>query len=181
MKKVVIAISALACWYGGVTLARAEATPAWYAIPSASYLKVDTDRATDNDLGASVAVGKYLSARASVELKIAGNQLSHQVHGIWRQRSLALDILCFTPRASSLRFYGVAALGMMRNRFEATHTESPYAELGAGMLYRLSEQGIAVRGDVRWRADRNDKTQLEQDGYTDAVMNLGVVFPIGGS
>ena len=181
MRNMVATLLALACWWGGVTLAWAEATSAWYAIPSASYVKADTDRTTDNDLGASVALGKYISTRTSVELKFAGNQMLHQTDGVWRQRSLALDILCFTTREASWKFYGVAALGMMRDRFQSWHSESPYTELGAGMLYRLGKQGIALRGDVRWRMDRNENTQPDQSGYTDTVMNIGMVFPFDGS
>lgn len=166
------------CCVASIASAWGEEAGLWYALPSASFVATDTDRGTENDLGASVAVGKHLSARATLELKASGNSLHHHVEGSWQQRSVSLDGLCFSNRDKPWAAYGVAAAGIMRNRLGATHSTNPYAELGGGLVYRFYSRGPTLRSDVRWRADRDDKTQLQYNGYTDVVFNVGVAFPI---
>lgn len=166
------------CCVASIASARAEEMGLWYAIPSASFVATDADRGTNDDLGASVAVGKHLSVRTTVELKASGNSLHYHVEGSWQQRSVSLDGLCFSNRDAPWAAYGVAAAGIMRNRLGATHSTNPYAELGAGLVYRFYSRGPALRSDVRWRADRDDKTQPQYSGYTDVVINVGVAFPI---
>lgn len=177
-RRIAAAMWLVPCYVASVASAWGGDVGLWYAIPSASFLATDVDRGTEDDIGASVAVGKHLSTRATVEVKAAGNSLHHHVEGSWQQRSVSLDGLCFSNRDAPWAFYGVAAAGMMRNRLGASHSTNPYAELGGGLVYRFSARGPAFRSDVRWRTDRDDKTQPQYNGYTDLVVNVGIAFPI---
>ena len=152
----------------------------WYIAPLLSYVDADSDRIADNDLGLQLGVGKPVSAAWNLELAVVADTLDFKSGGgEFKQRGLLLDGLYLFNRSMNFSPYGVVGVGMLRTTLANDDANNAMLNVGVGVMHSLTDSGIALRGDVRYRLDDDDRV-AGVNRFGDWLVNIGLVVPFGG-
>lgn len=151
-----------------------------YFVPSLSYIKADSDRAADNDFGVMLGLGKQLSEKWNLELSLAADNLDLEAGGdSYKQRGVQLDGLYFFDRSMSFSPYAVVGAGLLRTKIANDGDNNAMVNAGVGVMHSLTDSGINLRGDVRYRLDDDDR-MAGVNRFGDWMVNVGLVVPFGG-
>lgn len=151
-----------------------------YFVPSLSFIKADSDRAADNDFGVMLGLGKQLSEKWNLELSLAADNLDLEAGGdSYKQRGVQLDGLYFFDRSMSFSPYAVVGAGLLRTKIANDGDHNAMVNAGAGVMHSLTDSGINLRGDVRYRLDDDDR-MAGVNRFGDWMVNIGLVVPFGG-
>lgn len=154
----------------------------WYVVPFASYIQPDHDRHADGDVGAGVGVGKVLGKHWNLELEGVYASLDlNDVSGKFKHQGASFDGLYFLNRNPAFAPYGVLSVGSLRHQYQANKHTDLYYEAGVGAVHQFSESSLQLRGDLRYRVDRDDESIEGHSQFNDWVLNVGLVIPFGGS
>lgn len=179
-RKQTIAGVALALSVAALSQAVAAADDKAYFVPSLSYIKADSDRQADDDVNVMLGLGKQLSDAWNLEFSVVADNLDLEAGGdTFKQRGAQIDGLYFFDRSMSFSPYGVVGAGVMRTRIGGESDNNLMANAGAGVMHALTDSGISLRGDVRYRLD-NDDRMAGVDRYGDWLVNIGLLLPFGG-
>jgi len=154
----------------------------WYVVPFASYIQPDHDRHADGDVGAGVGVGKVLGENWNLELEGVYDSLDlNDISGKFKHQGASFDGLYFLNRKPAFAPYGVLSVGSLRHQYQANKHTDLYYEAGVGAVHQFSESSLQLRGDLRYRVDRDDDSIEGHSQFNDWVLNVGLVIPFGGS
>ena len=151
----------------------------WHVTPALSYIKADKDRNADNDLGFRLGIGKAISESWDIEANLVADNLDlKNGSGKYKQKSLGLDALYFFGRDASFSPYAVVGVGALTTK---TVGQSVNAMVNAGIGFEtdLTDNGLALRADARYRVDFDDYSVASQKSFGDWVFNLGLAIPLG--
>ncbi|MGQ0700343.1 MAG: OmpA family protein [Panacagrimonas sp.] len=174
----------------------------FYISPMGSHTWEDKNRDIDDGYGGVLAVGKQISPFFSVELSGLYSKFSGGRDGSLELLGYGLTGLFFPfagGGAQNLQnFYGLVGAHYGQGESHPTteqpvlgvaqHGEQDYdtvlGDAGLGFLFGpigFLNQG-ALRLEARYRMDFHDEPELGvggEDGFGDAVLNLGLLIPIG--
>lgn len=154
----------------------------WYVVPFASYIQPDHDRRADGDVGAGVGVGKVLGQNWNLELEGVYDSLDlNDVSGKFKHQGVSFNGLYFLNRNPALAPYGVLSVGSLRHQYQTNKHSELFYEAGIGALHQFSESSLQLRGDLRYRVDRDDESIEGHSQFNDWVLNVGLVIPFGGA
>ena len=155
----------------------------WYVSPMATFMREDVDRNTNNGIGGHFGVGRGLGGGWAVELNAVGVQTDGLDElGQW---GVGIDALhSFWPRGRITPYYAFG-VGYLKSQInddpslvvpvtERFDEDNPFAHVAGGFMSQLGDNGMQLRGEVRYRADLRDP-----EDYRDLLFNLGVVIPFG--
>lgn len=151
----------------------------WYITPALSYIKADTDRNADNGLGFRLGISKALSESWDIEANLVADSLdSKNGSGKYQQKGLGLDALYFFNRNANFSPYAVIGAGALATK---TVGQSVNAMVNAGLGFEtdITDNGLALRADARYRTDFDDYSVASQKSFGDWVFNLSLAIPLG--
>lgn len=180
-KRKTLSALVMACVAVGTTQAQAgSGDDKAYFVPALSYVKADSDRNADNDVGLMLGVGKQLSDAWNIEFSIAGDSLDLKAGGdSFRQRGAQVDGLYFFDRSMSFSPYAVVGGGVLRSRVGGDSAHDAMLNAGVGVMHSITASGIGLRGDIRYRLDDDDR-MAGVTRFGDWLLNVGLVVPFGG-
>lgn len=144
-----------------------------YLVPSIGYIAPDGDRNADNGWSLGLGLGKALDPNWSLEFGGRYNSLDRDAGGSYDQYSLGLDALRFFDRNPGFAPYAVMGLGYLRTRIPGDSDNSLMANLGLGFLKQLNDD-VALRADARYRWNHNDLAGMNDNGFGDWLVTLGL-------
>lgn len=158
----------------------------YYVSPMFSYSRADKDRGTDDGIGGIISIGKKVTNGLTLELTGFYSQMDPE-SGAGDSvdfKGAGLGAMIF-PFNSSPNFFGLLSLmyGTADNHPGAIpNYRSTVFDIGAGYLYPITQR-ILLRAEARYRTDQHDRkeagTSPGSGAFTDGVLNLGFVFPLG--
>jgi OmpA-OmpF porin, OOP family len=158
----------------------ADDTGGLYFSPMLSYIKSDNDRQADDDFGLMLGFGKQLSDKWNVEASAAIDNLSAESgSGEYKQRGLIVDGLYFFDRTAGMQTYGVIGAGFMKTDTGVSDSSNPLVNVGVGLMKDMTEKGMKIRADIRYRLDMDDESVATEDKFSDMMLNVGLVIPFG--
>jgi len=164
-----------------ITHAADESTE-WYVSPMLSYIKSDSDRDADNDLGVMLGLGKKINQQWNLEVSAVIDSLDLESgSGEFKQRGLMVDGLYFFDRDTVMKTYAIVGAGIMNTDTGSQDSNNPMLNVGVGMMQKLSDSGIALRADVRYRFDMDDESLPSEDEFGDLMLNVGLTIPFGST
>jgi len=91
-----------------------------------------------------------------------------------------IDGLYFFNRNPAFSPYAVVGVGGLKTKIPGAANRNLMANIGLGAMRQLSDGGIKLRGDVRYRYDDDDKSVSTEDRFNDWIVNVGLLIPFGG-
>lgn len=150
-----------------------------YLVPSVNYTFADSDRQSDDGLGAGLALGKPITQHLNMELSLTGSALDHQTtNGDYSLQSLGVDAVYLLNRDASFTPYGVLGLGVLRTDTLGVDDTGLMANAGLGIMKRLSDN-IALRADARYRWDGNSTNAFNKSNFGDVIVSVGLNIALG--
>ena len=160
----------------------AEENTDWYVSPMLSYIKSDSDRSADNDLGIMLGLGKKINQQWNLEISGAIDNLDlENGSGEFKQRGLMIDGLYFFDRETIMQTYAIVGAGVMNTDTGSQDSNNPMLNVGVGMMQKISDSGIAIRADVRYRLDLDTESVASEDEFGDFMLNVGLTIPFGST
>ena len=158
----------------GIQSAQAvESEDDWYVSPMLSYIKSDSDRQADNDFGLMLGLGKKVNKEWNVEVSAVIDSLGFDsLPGEFKQRGLMVDGLYFFDRETEMQTYGIVGAGLMTTDIGAADSSNAMINVGVGMMQTISDSGIKVRADIRYRMDMDDESIASEDEFNDFMFNF---------
>ena len=152
----------------------------WYLSPAVSYIKADNARDADNAAGFMLGVGKQLGENWNLELSAVIDSLEFaSASGEYKQRGVMLDGLYFFDRNTVLQTYAIVGAGVMKTEAGASDSSNPMLNAGIGMMQQLTDSGVSLRAELRYRVDMDDSSVLTEDEFGDVLLNVGLNIPFG--
>ena len=158
----------------------ADVDDRWYIAPGLSYIKPDKDRDAKNSPGLQLGIGKPVSESWNIEANLVADDLDMKNSSDkFKQRGLGIDGLYFFDRDAAFAPYAVLGAGALRTSVSGEKSTNPMANVGLGFMTSLVEDALALRADVRYRYDKDDKSVANQNRFGDWILNLGLSIPLG--
>ncbi len=158
----------------------AEFDNRWYLAPGVSYLIGDDDRQADDGMGFQLGIGKAVSEHWNMELSATTDKLDISTGtGKFDQLGLGIDGLYLFDRAPRFSPYLVVGAGALRTKVAGNSGTHPMLNAGAGVMAHLTDYGLALRADARYRMDNDNDSIAGQDRFGDWMVNLGLAVPLG--
>jgi OOP family OmpA-OmpF porin len=155
----------------------------WYISPMATWVfREDKDRVTNDGFGAHLGVGRGFGDNWAVELSLVGNRLD----GIdeVNQWGIGLDLInSFGSLGKWKPYWSIGAGYLKTNTVRAPGIvatdprddyDNPFAAVSLGLMRQITDNGLKLRGEVRYRGDFHDP-----NSYADAMLNVGFLKPLG--
>ncbi|MES2408551.1 MAG: OmpA family protein [Pseudomonadota bacterium] len=178
MSPITRTLVALTCTVVASQALAAELDTRLYLTPSVNFTVTDGDwyhkQGIDNDFGFGLGVGKAISQSWNLELN--SNYAAYNIRnssGTLKNTGLGLDALYIFNRDASFTPYTVIGVGGVQTRAPGISETNWAANAGVGAMQWMN--GIAVRGDVRYR-------YIHDAGGVnpgDWVATVGLVIPLG--
>ncbi len=147
----------------------------------------DSSRAFNAGKGLQLSVGKAINRWLGFEIAAFGHNYSHDTSALsMRDYGGKLDGLFFysrDPRFSP--YFGIGAGSIQTDiKNSSNSSTNPFADVGLGFMKFFDVGGfdMGVRGDLRYRHiffDEHSFNGNSQDDVGEAVMQVGVVIPLG--
>jgi len=151
----------------------------WYLAPALSFIKADTNRDSKNGPGIRLGIGKAVSESWDIEANIVADRLSGKSgSSSYKQTGMGLDGLYFFTRDAAFSPYAVLGLGILNTK-RAGESANAMANVGVGFKKALTDDDLALRADVRYRADFDDFQVAGQDYFGDWIVSVGLSLPLG--
>lgn len=183
---------------GGLAFAQAASAQdfddRWYLTGSAGFNFQDSDRLTNDAPFVTLGLGKFISPNWSLdgELNYQNPNFDANQDLNWSQYGVSVDLRRhFISEGRGWNPYIVGGLGYQKSEEEFDNFPSPdspgerkdgnfAAKLGVG-LQTTFEKRVAVRAEVAYRADFDDKSVSAPDEswFGDVLASVGVVIPLG--
>ena len=191
MKKLALIVATASLAGSVLTTAQAQSyDDRWYIAPALQYINIDNDRPNNDDgYGLNIQVGKPVSPHLNAEIGIFGNLLDgagDNDNFEQEQYGINLDLLALADR-SGFQPYVLAGVGMMLSKFDQgidnNSETSLHGDVGIGSLIQLTENGLALRSEARYRTEFLDDAQRVngEEDYSDWVYSVGLHAPIGAA
>lgn len=147
--------------------------PRWHITPMAGYIFGDNDRGADVD-GAvgQINIGNAISEKTDLDFRLQYLDLGNTTEQI----GAGIELTWFKSRAAAVTPLFVVGAGWLNNDITPAAGESLVVDAGLGLQARLTDNGIALRGDIRQRLDFSD---VGTDDFSDTIAMVGLVFPLG--
>lgn len=149
-----------------------------------SYVFEDSDRNTDDGLGAYVGVGKSLNEKWGFEFSGFYDEFDRSFTGGPRSKEYGakLDGLYFFSRNPKFSPYMGVGVGGARTEVSALGVSrdsvDPFADAGFGFFHYLGGGDIGLRADLRYRyLDASNIPGL--NSLTEPVLRIGAVVALG--
>lgn len=159
----------------------------FYLAPMASYDFFDEDTFKPGDrLGFQLALGKNLNRFFALELNgFYFNGVDLKPGGDLDTFGLGLDLLAF-PARQVLPVFAILGGGFGRHNFDnvaadVNHQNSDFYDLGVGLLIPVTANGLAIRGEYRYRRSSVDGPARDNLEFRDNIVSLGLQIPLGQS
>ena len=180
IKKYLLAIAALST-VGFLATAQAEdlVDKRWYISPFGTFVQPGGDRQSNNGWGGGMGFGKMLNEHFNVEMKGFYQNLSGGKYGASDMTGGIAEVQYYIMR-DKFSPYTVLGLGGMNTSHNSKSGAGLIGEAGVGFTYEVSDNFL-VRSDVRYRYNQNFNANLQPgtNEFSDMVVNLGFVIPIG--
>ncbi len=154
----------------------------WYVAPGINYIITDSDRNADDELGLVLSVGKQLNQRWNIEGSFVMDKLDFSNgSNEFDQKGIIVDGLYYFNRDTS-RFapYAVIGGGLLRTDAGSGSSTNLALNVGLGAEKRLSDNGMGLRGDIRYRLDDDDESIAGQSRFGDWLVGVSLKIPFGG-
>jgi len=159
-----------------------EKVAEWYVSPMLSYIKSDSDRHADNDLGVILGLGKQVNKHWNLEVSAVIDSLDfNSGSGEFKQRGVMVDGVYFFDRDTIMQTYAVVGAGVMNTDTGSQDSNNPMFNVGIGLMQKLSSNGMNLRADIRYRFDMDDESLASEDEFADVMLNVGLTIPFGSS
>jgi OOP family OmpA-OmpF porin len=164
----------------GVLQAAEDLTSSWAISPMLSYIKADDDRRAGNDTGLLLGLSKSINESWDMELSFVSDKLAfNSGFDDFEQRGLMLDGLYFFDRQNSLQGYAVMGAGLMETTVGGVSNTNPMFNAGVGVMRKITDYGIALRADIRYRVELDNNTVPYESAFGDLMLNVGLRIPFG--
>lgn len=165
----------------------------FYIAPLVSYSFFDEDSfEPDDDVGGQFSIGKRVSDHLALELFVSYFTDVDLERGLgddatFDETSYGLGALFF-PVPSLLPIYGIVAVGEGEYDFDdrdagpagLNDQEAEFYDVGVGLLMPLTDYGIALRAEYRYRSREVDAPNTgDSYRFRNDVVSLGVQIPLG--
>lgn len=163
-----------------------EVDDRFYLAPLASYSSFTEDTFhPDEQFGGQFGIGKTLTDHLALELyafHFGSVDLDNTAGGEMDATGYGLSALLF-PARDVLPVFGIIGIGEGDNDFEDVaglgDQDSDFVDLGVGFLAPLTDGGIALRGEYRYRSSDVDAPGGGEYQFRDDVVSLGLQIPLG--
>ncbi|HEX4895921.1 MAG TPA: OmpA family protein [Solimonas sp.] len=172
---------------GAAAPAGALSSRSWYVSPMASYTMADKERGTDDGFGGVIGIGKKVTDGMALELTGFYTQLdAEDGDGSAKLTGAGVSAL-ISPFNSLPNLYTVLSLATGSTKDAPgliTDYRETFFDIGLGYLLPISQR-ILLRAEARYRTDEHDRKEAGDDpstqdkAFTDGVINLGLLFPLG--
>lgn len=138
--------------------------------------------------GLQLGIGKSINKWLGIELSAFGHNYSGRNAGgpEMQDYGAKIDGLFFYRRDYKLSPYFAVGAGGIRTTIKDTQTDStdPFADVGLGVMkfFEMAGKELGLRIDMRYRHiffDEDALGGLNQDDAGEAVLNFGLVMPLG--
>lgn len=164
-----------------VTPLYASAEKEWYVAPGINYIVSDSSRNSDDEFGFNLGIGKQLNEKWNIEANIVIDELSRSSgNGGFDQKGIIVDGLYYINRNKEYKPYFVMGAGFLKTDFDTKSDTNIALNVGVGVERKLTNNGIGLRGDIRYRMDDDSTSVAGQDRYGDWIIGLSVKIPFGG-
>jgi OOP family OmpA-OmpF porin len=180
---------------GGLAFAQAASAQdfddRWYLTGSAGFNFQDSDRLTNDAPFVTLGLGKFISPNWSLdgELNYQNPNFDANQDLNWSQYGASVDLRRhFIQEGRGWNPYLLMGLGYQKSEEEYSAVNGPIdrkdgnfaAKVGVG-LQTTFEKRVAVRAEVAYRADFDDKSVAapSEDWFGDVLASVGVVIPLG--
>ena len=158
----------------------AEITSGWAISPMLSYIKTDDDRRAEDDIGVALVLGKSINKNWDIELNFVSDKLTFNSGFMdFEQRGLMLDGVYFFDRQNSLQTYAVLGGGVMDTTVGGVNNSNNLFNAGIGVMRKITDYGIALRFDIRYRRELDNNTVPFESAFDDLILNIGIHIPFG--
>jgi len=158
----------------------ASAEDNWYIAPGVNYVIADGDRNADDDLGLKLGLGKQLNEKWDIEASLVMDKLDFSNgSGDYDQKGLMVDGLYFLNRNANFKPYLIMGAGLLQTDIGSSSNTNLALNVGVGMERRVTDSGVALRGDIRYRLDNDDNSVAGKSRFGDWIVGLSVKVPFG--
>lgn len=154
---------------------------------SASLLLAEADsargsNAQETGYGLRLGLARKVSDRVLLELQLSNIEYSQTGNDL-KQLNAGIDAQLVVADKNQWLSYLLLGTGLQRSELSSngSRVQNNYLDLGVGFYRRLSNQALALRGDLRWRRDFFDDSNSGTTGYDDIVAQFGIAIAFGGS
>lgn len=162
----------------GALCAAAPGFAQWYVTGGGVYVSSDNARASDEDLGAYLGLGRYLGERFGVDLTYSGYDFDLDQGG-------KVDIDGFTlsgrfyllGRDGTTPYIGLAA-GLLDHDGPLGSDDDFHYDLLGGVSFKFSDR-VGMHGELRYRFDSDDNSNPARDDFDDWLVSLGLTVALG--
>ena len=138
----------------------------------------DNDRGVDDDIGLTVGVGKAINENWNFEFSVFYGEYDGPNNQDQDLTAASIGMMRVFYRDERISPYLLFAGGYHETaRDSGTDDSNIMGEVAFGLLTSVGERGqssVAVRAEVRWRADFQ-----EDDQFNEFIVNIGVHIPFG--
>lgn len=187
-KSKIAALGAALALFSQVGYAAGIANDRAYMDFGPTYTFADSDRDSENGLGAYLGIGKRLSSWGTVEASAFATNFDDDGAGDdWDEWGAEFDGLLTWPKTENGWMpYLVGGVGALRSSFDGAKSTDPYVAAGLGVFKALQvtkSTQLGLRADARYRVTDidNDKFPLIEDNAEDVVIRIGAVLFFGGA
>jgi len=168
----------------GAPLSAAELDERVYVVPAGSFIFADKARKADDNFGAYLGMGKQVSESFNLEIGLVYDELkldgsSDSDSGEFDQRGLLIDYLYMINRDPGFSPYALLGAGFLRTEMLDEKNLNPMANIGLGFMRQLTDNGLQIRADARYRMDFDGKSRPKLEHFSDWIINVGLAIPFG--
>lgn len=183
MEKRIIGILCIGCMMLSAAASAAQLDDRWYVVPKVGYVRADVDQVVENSIIYAVSAGKAVTESWNLDLSLTNFRLDPEDDRFdkdFRQTGVSAEALFFFSRNETFGTFAVLAAGMQRTNFGTTDASSFVFGAGLGGQTTLGKGGSALRFELRFRRDNNDKRIQGDSALDDWFFTTGLVIPLGG-
>lgn len=181
MEKRIMRMLCIGCMILSTAATAAGLDDRWYVVPKVGYVRADVEQVVENSIIYAVSVGKAVTESWNLDLMATNFKLDPEnSDDEFRQTGLSADALFFFSRNKTFATFAVLGAGLQRTRFGTADASSFTFGVGLGGQTTLGEGGSALRFELRYRRDNNDKKIQGDSAFEDWVFMTGLVIPLGG-
>ncbi len=162
----------------GALCAAVPGSAQWYFTGGGVYVTSDNARASDEDLGGYLGLGRYLGERFGVDLTYSGYDFDLDQGG-------KVDVDGFTlsgryyilGRDGTSPYIGLAAGSLDHDGPLGSGDDFHYDLLG-GVSWKFSDR-VGMHGELRYRFDSDDTSNPARDDFDDWLVSVGLTVALG--
>ncbi|WP_353253212.1 OmpA family protein [Salinisphaera sp. PC39] len=168
----------------------------FYVAPMASYSNYGEDSFDPDDgYGGQFSIGKNLTEHLALELyafHFGSSDLDNVSNQAQASGGSEMDVTgyglsaLFFPARDVLPIFGIVGLGEGSHDFDNVFfpqgtgdQDSDFIDIGVGFMAPITDGGIAIRGEYRYRSSEVDAPTGGEFKFRDDVVSLGLQIPLG--